>query len=43
MGISVGDAVHDAREGTTAGQLLRRADAAMYRHKHHGPAPEDAR
>jgi diguanylate cyclase (GGDEF)-like protein len=43
MGTSVGVAVHDVREGTTAEQLLRRADAAMYRHKHHGLTPEDAR
>jgi diguanylate cyclase (GGDEF)-like protein len=33
IGTSVGIAVHDPREGASAEELLRRADAAMYRHK----------
>jgi diguanylate cyclase (GGDEF)-like protein len=33
IGTSVGVAVHDSRDRTTAEELLRRADAAMYRHK----------
>ena len=33
IGTSVGVAVHDPRDGTSAEELLRRADAAMYRHK----------
>jgi diguanylate cyclase (GGDEF)-like protein len=43
IGTSVGVAVHDPSEGTSAEELLRRADAAMYRHKHYGRAPEDVR
>jgi diguanylate cyclase (GGDEF)-like protein len=33
VGTSVGVAVHVPASGRTAGQLLREADAAMYRHK----------
>jgi diguanylate cyclase (GGDEF)-like protein len=45
IGTSVGVAVHDPRERTTADELLRRADAAMYRHKERipRPLPEDVR
>jgi diguanylate cyclase (GGDEF)-like protein len=43
IGTSVGVAVHDPSEGTSAEELLRRADAAMYRHKNYGRAPEDVR
>ncbi len=39
IGTSVGVAVHDPREGTSAEELLRRADAAMYRHKERTPRP----
>jgi GGDEF domain-containing protein len=45
IGTSVGVAVHDPRERTSAEELLRRADAAMYRHEERAlrsPA-EDAR
>ena len=36
VGTSVGIAVHDPASGRTAEQLLREADAAMYRHKERG-------
>ena len=36
VGTSVGVAVHDPASGRTAEQLLREADAAMYRHKQDG-------
>jgi diguanylate cyclase (GGDEF)-like protein len=36
MGSSVGVAVHSGGSGRTAEQLLREADAAMYRHKQRG-------
>jgi diguanylate cyclase (GGDEF)-like protein len=38
VGTSVGVAVHDPASGHTAEQLLREADAAMYRHKERGRA-----
>jgi diguanylate cyclase (GGDEF)-like protein len=39
VGTSVGVAVHDPASGGTAEQLLREADAAMYRHKERGRGP----
>jgi diguanylate cyclase (GGDEF)-like protein len=39
VGTSVGIAVHDPASGRTAEQLLREADAAMYRHKESGRDP----
>ena len=39
IGTSVGVAVHDPHEGIPAEELLRRADAAMYRHKERTPRP----
>jgi len=39
MGTSVGVAGHDSRRRTTAEELLRRADAAMYRHKERTATP----
>src|SRR5205085_175803 len=36
VGTSVGVAVHDPDSDRTAEQLLREADAAMYRHKERG-------
>ena len=36
VGTSVGIAVHDPASDRSAEQLLREADAAMYRHKEHG-------
>jgi diguanylate cyclase (GGDEF)-like protein len=43
VGTSVGVAVHDPRDRTSADELLRRADAAMYRHKEYRRSPEDVR
>jgi diguanylate cyclase (GGDEF)-like protein len=39
VGTSVGVAVHDPASDRTAEQLLREADAAMYRHKESGRGP----
>jgi diguanylate cyclase (GGDEF)-like protein len=43
VGTSVGIAVHDPVSGRTAEQLLREADAAMYRHKERGRAAHPGR
>ncbi|GAA3158048.1 hypothetical protein GCM10010531_06790 [Blastococcus jejuensis] len=43
VGTSVGVAVQEPGATDSAEQLLRRADAAMYRHKQYGRSPEDAR
>jgi diguanylate cyclase (GGDEF)-like protein len=43
VGTSVGVAVHDGEDERTADQLLRAADAAMYRHKQRGRRSTDAR
>ena len=43
VGTSVGVAVHDPASDRTAEQLLREADAAMYRHKESGRGPVRSR
>ena len=43
VGTSVGVAVHDPASDRTAEQLLREADAAMYRHKERGRGPVPSR
>ena len=43
VGTSVGVAVHDPASERTAEQLLREADAAMYRHKESGRGPVRSR
>jgi diguanylate cyclase (GGDEF)-like protein len=43
IGTSVGVAVHESWDRTTADELLRQADSAMYRHKKRTRRPERAR